>query len=347
MNYQTLSLKFSTDEISILDQTLLPFKEQWVDVTDPETCVAAIKALKVRGAPLIGVVASLCFAINCRKEISLTQRLSWWTMLMASRPTAVNLIHLMNQLKSVIDQPGSIIFTKAFSFFIDDQNKCEQMSLVGLKVLEAKLQLGMKPNARVQLLTHCNTGSLATAGTGTALGVIKKISEIYPQALTYVDETRPLLQGARLTAWELGLSHAKHKLICDNMAGFLMLQNQVDAVMVGADRITAEGDTANKIGTYSLAVLCQYHNIPFYIVAPTTTIDSSLSSGFEIPIEERAAQEVQMNWSLQTTEVYNPAFDWVPHHLVTGWITEEGFFDNKAVAGGAFKSYFKTITGVN
>ena len=354
-------MRFDESTLEILDQTLLPFKESWIDVTDPKNCVDAIKALKVRGAPLIGVTASLSFGLFCKQESSQGQRIIWWTKLIESRPTAVNLMHLMNQLKPLVEMQstGEQIYQQAVQFFLEDQKKCEQMANIGLKVLTSKLNLKganrddktddaldyRTSDQQISLLTHCNTGALATAGEGTALAVIKKISEVYPKTLTYVDETRPLLQGARLTAWELNLKGAKHKLICDNMAGFLMLQKKVDAVFVGADRITSNGDSANKIGTYSLAVLCHHHKIPFYIVAPTTTIDSSLKSGGEIPIEERSASEVHMSWASPTTEVYNPAFDWVPNQLITGWITEEGYYEQQDLIQGAFTKYLRT--GVN
>lgn len=345
MKHNTLSLRFDETSVSVIDQTLLPHQEIWVDVTDPKACVEAIQSLRVRGAPLIGVVASLCLGIFCRNNSATDDRLFWWHQLIESRPTAVNLMHLMNILKPMIveQKKGDEIFLQAVKFFSEDQAKCDEMASVGLEIIKGQLQLGLDSQKEVRLLTHCNTGALATAGEGTALAVIKKVAKVYSKTLVYVDETRPLLQGARLTAWELKLSKVKHKLICDNMAGFLMLQNKVDAVLVGADRITAQGDSANKIGTYSLAVLCHHHKIPFYIVAPTTTIDSSLSSGSEIPIEERNPEEVRKTWADPTTEVYNPAFDWVPHELITGWITEDGYFENKDIEQGAFQKYFKTV----
>lgn len=398
--YQTLSLRFNNDEIQILDQTLLPFQEEWIDIMDPELAVKAIQELKVRGAPLIGVVASLCFGIYCRKEKNKESRLLWWDQLLNSRPTAVNLIHHMKEFKPYIltEATGDLIFQKALEFFTNDQKMCDQMANHGFKVISKRLGLNEVPTKNFSVLTHCNTGALATAGEGTALAVIKKLNRNYKNMMIYVDETRPLLQGARLTTWELtqfkkeveskkryeaGVStlseqiesvqhtdiNPKFELICDNMAAFLMLQKKVDAVVIGADRITSQGDTANKIGSYGLAVLCHYHKIPFYIVAPTTTIDSSLQFGSEIPIEQRDASEVRgvklsvknndhltssdedqsnkkfdkqsIKWALDDVEVYNPAFDWVPADLITGWITEEGFFEKEDIDQGCFKKYKK------
>jgi methylthioribose-1-phosphate isomerase len=350
-NAQTISLKFNESKIEIIDQTLLPFTEQWIDITDPKDAVLAIKNLKVRGAPLIGVVASLCFGIFCRKENNKQQRLFWWEQLITSRPTAVNLVHFMNEIKPLVDSEtsGELIFKKAYSFFKSDQSMCDKMASIGAEVLIQKLGLVELPNKQFSLLTHCNTGGLATAGQGTALSVIKNMGLKFSQMMTYVDETRPLLQGARLTTWELGHTKQKYKLICDNMAGFLMMQKKVDAVLVGADRITSTGDSANKIGTYSLAVLCHYHKIPFYIVAPTTTIDSLLKFGSEIPIEERSPNEVRgfasskesLQWALEEVEVYNPSFDWVPSSLITGWITEDGYYEKEDLAQGSFAKYQK------
>lgn len=183
---------------------------------------------------------------------------------------------------------------------------------------------------------------MATAGSGTALGVIKKLAKKNPEIHIFVDETRPLLQGARLTTWELSKAHVKFSLICDSMAGFLMQQKKVDVVVVGADRITKNGDSANKIGTYTLAVLCHYHKIPFYIVAPLTTWDKDLTSGDQIPIEFREREEVlglthpehKISWAYPHSKVFNPAFDWVPSDLIQGWVTDRGVFTQEDVKRG-------------
>ncbi len=349
---QTISIKFNESQLEIIDQTQLPSNEVWIDITKPKDAVQAIKCLKVRGAPLIGVTAALSFGLFCKLESDKSKRLYWWNQLIESRPTAVNLVHLMNQLRPFVagNQAGDLIFDKAYAFYLEDRKKCQDISLIGLKVLCDQLEMNNSGDKKISLLTHCNTGALATAGVGTALGVIKKFSDEFPDTMTYVDETRPLLQGARLTTWELALGKYKHKLICDNMAGFLMMQKKVDAILVGADRIASNGDSANKIGTYSLAVLAKYHNIPFYIVAPTTTVDSSVGSGLEIPIELRKPEEVQgfvstnysRLWANSSTEVYNPAFDWAPADLITGWITEQSYFNLEDVKGGIFKKYQKS-----
>ncbi|NVJ48986.1 MAG: S-methyl-5-thioribose-1-phosphate isomerase, partial [Gammaproteobacteria bacterium] len=185
-----------------------------------------------------------------------------------------------------------------------------------------------------RLLTHCNTGSLATAGVGTALGVISAAHQRYSDIFVWVDETRPLLQGGRLTAWECGNRNIPHKIICDNMAAMLMAQGQVDRIFVGSDRIAANGDFANKIGTYSLAVLAHYHRVPFYVVAPQTTVDPNCADGQAIPIEQRSAAEVKgvsgafgnCTWAPQDSAVFNPAFDVTPAELVSGWVLDTGVF---------------------
>ncbi len=345
--YETLSLKFSDSKIEILDQTRLPFENHWIDITEPNLCVSAIKELKVRGAPLIGVVAAINLGIFCLHTENKKLRLHWLNELITSRPTAVNLIHLLTEMKSMIESDfiSSDIFKKSVDFFHQDQAMCEKISLVGAKRLKLDF-LDLKTSKIFSILTHCNTGALATAGVGTALGVIKKVNEDLALKV-YVDETRPLLQGARLTAWELEKENINFELICDNMAGFLMLQNKVDAVIVGADRITAHGDVANKIGTYTLAVLCHHHKIPFYVAAPTTTIDSAIDFGSDIPIEQRSASEVRgfeaLNafWAKDSFKVYNPSFDWVPSKLITGWITEDKCYDQKDIESGLFKKYQK------
>ncbi|MEK6554298.1 MAG: S-methyl-5-thioribose-1-phosphate isomerase, partial [Bdellovibrionota bacterium] len=187
-----------------------------------------------------------------------------------------------------------------------------------------------------QILTHCNTGALATAGWGTALGAIRKAHEQGKKIHVYVDETRPLLQGGRLTAWELAKLGIPHTLICDNMAGMLMAQGRVSKVFVGSDRIARNGDFANKIGTYSVAVLAQYHKVPFYVAAPFTTVDALTASGKDIPIEERNPKEVRGEMSPQDAPVYNPAFDVTPAELVTGWVLDNGVFNKDQITSGEF-----------
>ena len=333
---ESLSLKFDENKILVLDQTRLPFEEKWIDVTDPQVMEDSIRGLRVRGAPLIAVAASLGLGLFCIKNERQDLRLFWWKRLVESRPTAVNLMNLFEELKVGIieNQKGTDIFSKACQFYHDDIQRSEDMIKNGVEVLE-----GLK-----NFLTHCNTGGLATAGRGTALGVIKELYKKNPKTHVFVGETRPLLQGGRLTTWELSKAHVNFSLICDSMAGFLMHQKKVDAVVVGADRIARNGDSANKIGTYSLAVLCHHHKIPFYIVAPLTTVDKNLVSGDLIPIEFRSKEEVlgfthpdrSVSWVDPNTKVFNPAFDWVPSSLIQGWITDEGVFTQKDIKHGIF-----------
>lgn len=351
MRGSNLALRFSNKKIEIIDQTLLPNNEEWIDITIPKSAVIATEDLKVRGAPLIGVTASLVIGIYCLEVSEKSKRLFWLDQLLNSRPTAVNLIHHLNDLKKMIetDATGHEVFSRAFEFYEQDQLMCKKISEVGSKTILSKISAD-KLESSFGILTHCNTGSLATAGTGTALAVIKQISSTHKNMMVYVDETRPLLQGARLTAYELHKKKCKFKLICDNAAGFVMSQKKVDAIIVGADRIASSGDTANKIGTYSLAVLAKYHNIPFFIAAPSTTIDSSLKSGHEIPIEERNKDEVLgyrsktglIKWGMDEFEVYNPAFDWVPAELITGIITEETCYTSDDFSSGVLSRFQKS-----
>lgn len=339
MSFETLSVKFNENQVLIIDQTLLPHVEEWVDISHPKMAIAAIKDLKVRGAPLIGIAAALSLGIYARTHSQTDQNelLKWAQALRDSRPTAVNLIHYMNEMISGLAEgiPAKDLYHMAVQFFKEDVAHCLNIAKYGAELLKNKKQI----------LTHCNTGSLATAGVGTALGVIKQWakSSTSPYHI-YVDETRPLLQGGRLTAWELQKENLNYQIICDNMAGFLMQKKKVEAVIVGADRIAANGDTANKIGTYSLAVLCHYHQIPFYIAAPMTTVDPQIKTGFDIPIELRSEKEVkgfvsstkEFLWAEEQAKAYNPAFDWVPSSLISGWVTDKGVFTKKDIQAGCF-----------
>jgi methylthioribose-1-phosphate isomerase len=217
---------------------------------------------------------------------------------------------------------------EAEHIYQEDVELCRKLSLNGAGVIEAQ----------DQILTHCNTGGLATAGVGTALGAVIEAHRLGKNPHVYVDETRPLLQGARLTTWELGKNGIPHTLICDNMAGYLMQKRRVQRVLVGADRIALNGDFANKIGTYTLAVLCHRHDIPFFVVAPQTTVDLNCADGGGIPVEERDASEVRGSWTLAQTEVWNPAFDVTPHDLVTGWVLDHGVFSLNDIQNGALRA---------
>lgn len=316
-----------TASVTILDQRALPDAIRYWRCTSADDVVQAIQTLAVRGAPAIGIAG--LYALWLEAE-SLRGRDDFWTVLgeakdrvRGARPTAVNLQWAVDRVwKTVRDcnpeQVPSLLRQAADQLAQEEQGRNTRMAEWGVQTLT--------PGSRV--LTHCNTGSLATVGMGTALGVIR---EGFRQGLVdrvWVDETRPLLQGARLTAWELLQDDIPATLITDNAAASLMAQGLVDVVLVGADRICANGDTANKIGTYSLAVLAHYHHIPFYVVAPLSTMDLTLDQGDQIPIEERNHDEVRtVRGSVvapQEVSVFNPAFDVTPEYLVSGIITDVG-----------------------
>ncbi len=325
-NLNSTALKVSENQLWILDQTQLPKNERWVLCDSLSIMLDVIKSLKVRGAPLIGVAASLFFALHGKQENTAEELIFILDELINSRPTAVNLSFLLNEHKKLLSTKVNMETHIALAerHFFDDCQLCENIASHGSNLLKNKQGI----------ITHCNTGSLATAGVGTALGVIKKLYLNQTKPAIYVDETRPLLQGSRLTAWELMQAQIPYQLICDNMAANLMRQGKIDAVIVGADRICRNGDFANKIGTYGLAVLAHYHNIPFYVAAPMTTVDLHCTSGDSISIEQRDSCEVSFVHSsgerLQiaplNTLAYNPAFEVTPAHLVTSYIFDTGIF---------------------
>lgn len=325
MKIQSHAIRFNKEQgLEILDQTQLPFREQWVQVGELDQMCEAIQSLRVRGAPLIGVAAALCLGQLALKGRSKAELLGAADRLREARPTAVNLMWAIDAMKKVIeaDAGAESILQRAVDWYEDDVLLCDRMAEHGQKYL---------PESG-QVLTHCNTGALATAGRGTALGVFARAHEKGRPLHVYVDETRPLLQGARLTAFELEKLGISHTLICDNMAASLMSQKKIDAVFVGADRIALNGDFANKIGTYSLAVLARYHQLPFYVVAPETTRDRSCKDGSEIPIEIRPNYEVRgassygqsLQWASEKSPCFNPAFDVTPASLVTAYIFDTG-----------------------
>jgi methylthioribose-1-phosphate isomerase len=318
-NLNALSIRYSEGELWILDQTLLPHKEVWIEIKKTEDMIEAIKKLKVRGAPLIGVAAALALAKLATDGANESEFLRAAKELRDSRPTAVNLMYAIDQLIK-FDYSVEAVVAKAEQLFLEDVDLCERMARNGEKFI----------SDGDNILTHCNTGGLATAGIGTALGVIKKAFDSGKKIHVYVDETRPLLQGGRLTTWELENYGIPYTLICDNMAANIMAQGKINSIFVGADRIAANGDFANKTGTYNLAVLAKYHGVPFYCVAPYTTIDFECVSGDDIPIEMRESSEVrgvkgnfgQIEWAPKGGSVYNPAFDVTPKKLVTAWILD-------------------------
>lgn len=333
----TTSLRVSDNQLWILDQQALPQQKIWCPTPDVAALVDHIKTLRVRGAPLIGLSASLLLALLAERGMSQKALAQALEVLRASRPTAVNLMNNLDRMKQVLSQDdfAKTMSLEALRLIDEDKMLCNSIAEAGSVLV--------KPGSR--LLTHCNTGGLATAGCGTALGVIARSWQQGNVLSIWVDETRPLLQGGRLTAWELGELGIPYHLICDSMAASLMAQGKVDAIWVGADRIAANGDVANKIGTYSLAVLAQYHGVPFYVAAPHTTVDRNCPDGSEIPIEQRAAAEItgvagsfgEVAWAPEGAQVYNPAFDVTPASLISGWILDTGVVTPEQVKAGFFQ----------
>lgn len=325
------SIKLTDNGVKVLDQTKLPDDEIYLNLILLDDMIDAIKQLVVRGAPLIGVAAAYGMVLAARqfeKENNLTKQnlLDSNQKLKASRPTAVNLMWVCDQIKNIICQETStknlteLLTDFALHIHNDDRLRCEKMGINGSRLFDRPLQI----------LTHCNTGFLATAGQGTALSVIYELHKKGLVKNVWVDETRPLLQGGRLTAWECEKLGIPFTGISDNMAASVIAQGKVDVIFTGADRIAVNGDTANKIGTLNLAVLAHHFKIPFYIVAPKSTFDVSMPTGKEIPIEERHSEEV-LQYKGKTvfpvnTSVYNPAFDVTPNQLISGIITDGGVF---------------------
>jgi len=334
----SLGLKFNSKELYILDQTLLPQREEWLEVQDSYHMVDIIKSLKVRGAPLIGVAAAASLAMDAIKDRGhLVERAR---ALRQARPTAINLMNAIDRMTQFIPLGNSArLWEEAQKLFEEEQTASLQMAKNG----QAFIARGDG------VLTHCNTGGLATIGLGTALSIPILAHKNGLGVHVYVDETRPLLQGARLNTWELQKHQVPYTLICDNMAASLMAEGRVQRIFVGADRIATNGDFANKIGTYSLAVLAHYHRIPFYVVAPTSTIDPLAKSGEDIPVEERSPSEVagfgQLQWAAPNTRVWNPAFDRTPVHLITALITEKGTYSREELASGVLTKSGTTVGG--
>jgi methylthioribose-1-phosphate isomerase len=324
------------DVVVMIDQRKLPAREIYVRCRTALEVARAIKTMVIRGAPAIGVAAAMGIALGTRRSTATgTQKCAaefakLCELMAATRPTAVNLFWAIDRMKrsfaagvqagESVDQLKDRLDAEAEAIHDEDVANCRAMGAFGAVVVP--------DNASI--LTHCNAGALATAGYGTALGVIRGAIEAGKQVAVFADETRPFLQGARLTAWELVRDHIATTVITDNMAGSLMRQGKVNFVVVGADRIAANGDTANKIGTYAVAVLAREHKIPFYVAAPLSTIDLKTPDGDHIPIEERSAREVTHVGTSQLApagaQIWNPAFDVTPHHLISGIITERGVF---------------------
>ncbi|HEY0144359.1 MAG TPA: S-methyl-5-thioribose-1-phosphate isomerase [Thermoanaerobaculia bacterium] len=303
-------LRWSGHALSLLDQRLLPREETWIDCRTASDVAEAIRTMVVRGAPAIGVSAAYGMALAAQAGEDLGRAAE---LLKAARPTAVNLAWAVDRM---LRANGSTAEAEAIE--AEDLESCRAIGRNGALLL----------GSDVTVLTHCNAGALATAGYGTALGVIRAAVESGKRVAVFADETRPYLQGARLTAWELQKDNIDVTLITDNMSGHFFQQGQFDAVVVGADRIAANGDAANKIGTYTVAVLAHAHNVPFYVAAPVSTIDVACPDGSAIPIEERSASEVVdiHGWRVapEGIAVRHPAFDVTPARLISAIITERG-----------------------
>lgn len=328
------TINWKNGRVRYVDQTLLPHRLKFVDCSNVRKLWKAIRTLEIRGAPAIGIAGALGVVLgvknstaknfkNLFKEIEHVIK-----FLASSRPTAINLFWALARMECAakrdasksVDEIKKILLKEALDIIDEDKLACRRMARYGAGLVKSG----------DTILTHCNAGGLATADYGTALGVLFEAKRQGKRIKAYVDETRPLLQGARLTTWELMHEGIDTTLICDNMAASLMAKGKIDKIFVGADRIASNGDTANKIGTYNLAVLAKYHKIPFYVVAPLSTFDFKIKTGKGIPIEEREASEVcsilGKPIAPKNVKVYNPAFDVTPNELVSAIVTEKGIF---------------------
>jgi methylthioribose-1-phosphate isomerase len=323
------TIQWKNDRVVLLDQRLLPNKEVYRVCRSFQEVAEAIRTMVIRGAPAIGVAAAMGVALGAIKAPEKFFDREFERILSAlskTRPTAVNLFWALERMRKIyienrtqgIDRVKRLLKEEAQKIYRDDIAANKQLGRLGAQLLR---------NAR-QVMTHCNAGALATAGYGTALGVIRALKESGRPVEVWVNETRPFLQGARLTAWELKKEKIPATLVTDNMAGYLMQKGRVDTVVVGCDRVAANGDVANKIGTYGIAVLAKKHNIPFYVAGPTSSIDLNCPSGNEIPIEQRDAKEVShiLGKALapKGIKIFNPAFDVTSQDLISAIITEKG-----------------------
>ncbi|HEU5163701.1 MAG TPA: S-methyl-5-thioribose-1-phosphate isomerase [Thermoanaerobaculia bacterium] len=325
-------LLWNSDRLDVLDQRLLPHRIEWISVRDAAATAAAIAGMVVRGAPAIGIAAAYGLALEARRTPALDDLRRAADLLGESRPTAVNLRWALRRMLAVAEaspepERAALLAREAVRIHEEDVAANREIGRLGSELLSAS----------PTILTHCNAGALATGGYGTALGVVRAAVESGRRVAVFADETRPYLQGARLTAWELDQDAIDVTLITDGMAGHFFQRGTFDAVIVGADRIAANGDTANKIGTYMLAVLAQKHGVPFYVAAPTSTVDLATPDGAAIPIEERSSAEVaeivgcDERGTLTTLRLApagvparHPAFDVTPAEMITAIITERG-----------------------
>jgi len=323
------AIEWLDNKLRILDQSKLPHEESFIDLVNYQDVALAIREMKVRGAPAIGIAAAYGIALGAQsirgenKDEFLSQLDQLMQTLVSTRPTAVNLFRATSRMRKAatgnsIPEIRATLTNEAKQIHQEEIEATRRLSQLGTELIKDGFTI----------LTHCNAGALATGGYGTALGIITAAKEQGKRISVFADETRPLLQGARLTVWELQQEAIPVTLITDSMAGCFMNQGKIDLVIVGADRIAANGDVANKIGTYTLAVLAKENSIPFYVAAPTSTIDLSLPSGAEIPIEERDPEEIThiqgIRIAPEGTNVANPAFDVTPHTYISAIITEKG-----------------------
>lgn len=346
MSFRTIEWRDNT--VIMIDQTKLPHEEIYNQYTDYQSVAEAIRGMIIRGAPAIGVAAAMGVAIGAIRIVADTDESFFhqldiiYEALAETRPTAVNLFWAIERMQAIAEanrgksheQIATALKAEALLIEQEDLAICHAIGRAGAALI---------PDGAT-VLTHCNAGGLATAGYGTALGVIRAAHESGKKVAVFADETRPWLQGARLTVWELLKAGIKTKLITDNMAGFFMSRGEISCCVVGADRIAANGDTANKIGTYSVAVLAKENDIPFYVAAPISTIDLKIANGSQIPIEERAATEVTHIKGIPIAPlgatVCNPAFDVTPARYITAIITENG------VVSGDYLSGLRKVAGV-
>lgn len=326
------TMRFEGGALHLIDQRVLPLRFETIVCRNAAETADAIRSMVVRGAPAIGCAAAFGIALEAQLASGQMRPIfdatldEAFNVLAASRPTAVNLFWALARMRNVIAQAQDMASDLIADQLVEEAHAIYSADLKANRAMGAHGAALLKDQARV--LTHCNAGALATAGHGTALGVIRSAVEAGKKISVIADETRPFLQGARLTAWEMVQEQIPVTLISDNMSGHLMARGEVDAVIVGADRIAANGDVANKIGTYMVAVLAARHQIPFYVAAPVSTFDAETETGALIPIEERAADEVmgygETRWAPEGVRVANPAFDVTPADLIAAIITEHG-----------------------
>ena len=333
---RALSISTVGGRLLLLDQRLLPDEERWFDASDPADCAAAIRDLAVRGAPAIGVAAALSLASFAEAGAGPDALHAAANALASARPTAVNLRWAVDRMRPRIQLGVESLVAEAELIWDEDVAQGDAMAAHGAALI----------SDGEGLLTHCNTGGLACAGVGTALGVVRAAWEAGKRVHVYVDETRPLLQGGRLTAWELVRLGVPHTLITDSMAALILRDGAAQRVLVGADRVARNGDFANKVGTYGLAVAAAWHGVPFHCVAPFSTVDLSCATGAGIPIEARSPEEVRgvkgsfgaVRWAPLQSPVYNPAFDVTPTRLLTSLVLDRGVFSREALSADALGS---------